>query len=136
MASNTIRVQISLSFKGEIQELDAIIDLDQCQPEPGEAPDFHRLMAKLAGIDPYSYLYEALESEEIRFSEPTGLAVQAYEDHAFHWPRFEQLSKEARDWQNILAIAARRLGQRDLEADVELKDTLLAVYRAGRDSKE
>ena len=85
-----------------------------------------------AGIDTYSYLYEVLESEEITFSEPTGLAVQAYEDGAFDWPRFEQMLREERDWQTVRTIAASHLGNRDLDEDPDIRAALLAVYRAGQ----
>ncbi len=132
MDSNTIRVHVSLSFKGEAHELDALIDLDLCVTEPGVTPDVHRLLAEQAGIDPYSYLYEVLESEEITYSEPRGLAVLAFEDDGFNWFRYEQVSKEARDWQAVRAIAAQHLGDRDLDGDAELRTTLLAVYRAGQ----
>jgi len=67
MSNNTLRARVALSFKGETYELDSVIDLDECLGEPGEAPDFHRLLARAAGIDPYSYLYEVLGSHEIEF---------------------------------------------------------------------
>ncbi len=51
----------------------------------GPGPDFHRLLARAAGIDPNSYLYKGLEFEEIMFSNSTGLAVGAFEDGVFHW---------------------------------------------------
>lgn len=130
MSTNTIRARLEVSFKGETHELDTIIDLDHCLGEPGQAPDFHRLLAKAAGIDTYSYLYEVLESEEITFSEPTGLAVQAFEDGALDWPRFEKALREERDWQTVRAIAANHLGSRDLDGDAELRAALLAVFRA------
>lgn len=133
MSNNSIRARLAVSFKGETHQLDTVIDLDPCLGEPGQAPDFHRLLARAAGIDPYSYLYEVLESEEITFSEPTGLAVQAFEDGAFDWPRFEQALREERDWQTVRAIAASHLGNRDLDGDAELRAALLAMYRAGRD---
>ncbi|MGA9163801.1 MAG: hypothetical protein WBZ31_05040, partial [Thiobacillus sp.] len=62
MNNNTVRARLSLSFKGETYEFDSVIDLDRCLGEPGEAPDFHQLLARAAGIDPYSYLHEVLES--------------------------------------------------------------------------
>lgn len=132
MSTNTIRARLTVSFKGETHQLDTVIDLDTCLGEPGQAPDFHRLLAKAAGIDTYSYLYEVLESEEITFSEPTGLVVQAYEEGAFDWPRFEQALREERDWQTVRAIAARHLDNRDLDGDAELRAALMAVYQVGR----
>lgn len=132
MSHNTIRARLEISFKGETHQLDTVIDLDPCLGEPGQSPDFHRLLAKSAGIDTYSYLYEVLESEEITFSEPTGLAVLAFEDGVFDWPRCEQALREEKDWLTVRAIAASHLGNRDLDGDRELRTALLAIYRAGR----
>lgn len=132
MSKHTIRAHLEVSYKGETHQLDTVIDLDPCLGEPGQAPDFHRLLAKAAGIDTYSYLYEVLESEEIAFSEPTGIAVQAYEDGVFDWPRFEQALREERDWEAVRAIAANYLGNRELDGDADLRAALLAVYRARR----
>ena len=100
--------------------------------EPGEAPNFHQRLARVAGIDPYSYLYEVLETHEIAFSDATGVAERSCRDGRFDWARFEQDQREAGDWQRVRAIAQQALGARDLDAEPELKAALLAVYRAGR----
>jgi hypothetical protein len=131
MNHNTVRARLSLSFKGETRELDTVIDLDRCLAESGEAPDFHRLLAQAAGIDPYSYLYESLESHEIEFSDATGGAVQSCRDGGFDWAQFARDCHEERDWQAVRAIAGPLLGGRDLDAEPALKAALLAVYRAG-----
>lgn len=134
MRNNTVRAQVAFSFKGETHELDTVIDLDECPHEPGEAPDFHRLVAKATGIDPYSYLYEVLESHEIEFSDATGAAARSCGDGRFDWARFERERDEERDWPLVRAIAERHLAAHDLDADPALKSALLAVYRAGKAS--
>jgi len=134
MNSNTVRARVAFSFKGETYELDSVIDLDRCLGEPGEAPNFHRLLAQTAGIDPYSYLYEVLESHEIEFSDATGLAMRSCRDGRFDWNQFEQDLSEERDWQVVRAIAQQTLGARDLDAEPDLKTALLAAYRAGKAS--
>ena len=132
MPNNTVRARLSLSFKGETRELDTLIDLDRCLGESGDAPDFHRLLAQAAGIDPYSYLYEGLESHEIAFSDATGAAVQSCRDGGFDWAQFAQDAREERDWRAVRDVADPLLGGRDLEAEPALKAALLAVYRAGQ----
>lgn len=132
MSNNTVRAGVTLSFKGEIYELDSVIDLDRCLGEPGGAPNFHQLLAQAAGIDPYSYLYEVLESHEIEFSDATGAAARHCRDGRFDWARFEQERSEERDWQRVRAVAQQMLGARDLDADPDLKAALLAAYRAGK----
>jgi hypothetical protein len=134
MSNNTIRARLAFSFQGETHELDSVIDLDRCLG--GEAPNFHRLLAQAAGIDPYSYLYEILESDEIEFSDATGVAVRSCRDGRFDWSQFERDLAEERDWPAVRAIAERIMGARDLDAAPDLKAALLAAYRAGKGSVE
>src|SRR5512139_2835304 len=134
MSNNTIRARLAFSFKGETYELDSVIDLDRQFGASGEAPDFHGLLARSAGIDPYSYLYEVLEAHEIEFSDATGVAAQSCHDGQFDWNRFEQDLSAERDWQAVKAIAERIMGARELDADPALKQALLAAYRAGKAS--
>lgn len=132
MSHNTIRARVSFSFRGEVCELDSVIDLDRCLGEPGAVPDFHRLLAEAAGIDPYAYQYEVLESHEIEFSEATGAAAQSCQDGRFDWAGFEQALRAERDWQTVRAVAEGILGPRDWDADPALKAALQAAYRAGQ----
>lgn len=135
MSNNTVRARLAFSFKGETYELDSVIDLDRYLEGAGEAPDFHRLLAKAAGIDPYSYLYEVLEAHEIEFSDATGVAARSCRDGRFDWGQFEQGVAEERDWHAVRAIAEGITGARDLDADPALKAALLAAYRAGKASR-
>jgi len=132
MNTNTIRARAVFSFKGETYELDSVIDLDRCLGERGTTPDFHRLLAQAAGIDPYSYLYEVLESHAIEFSDATGVAARSCREGRFDWSRFEQDVTGERDWQVVRAIAESIMGARDWDADPALKAALLAAYRAGQ----
>ena len=132
MSDNTVRARVSFSFKGETHELDSVIDLDRLLGEPGAVPDFHRLLASDAGIDPYSYLYEVLESHEIEFSEATGAAVRSCHDGQVDWSRFAADMSEARDWRAVRVAVEPILGPRDWDAEPALKAALLAAYRAGR----
>jgi hypothetical protein len=132
MGNNTVRARLALSFKGETYDLDSVIDLDECLGETGEAPNVHQLLARTAGIDPYSYLYEVLETYEIAFSDATGVAVRSCREGRFDWMQFEQDRREERDWQLVRAIAEKTVTARDLDADLELKTALLAAYRAGK----
>jgi hypothetical protein len=132
MVNNTIRAQMSFSFKGETHELDAIIDLDRCRGEAAEPPNFHQLLARACGIDPYSYLYEVMESHEITFSDPTGVATQTCCDGGFDWSRFEQIRRQKQDWEVVRAIAERTLNVLELDERSDLKAALLAAYEAGK----
>ncbi len=132
MSSNTITARVAFSFQGASYELETSIDLDRCLDE--EAPNFHLLLARTSGIDPYSYLYEVLESYEIEFSQPTGVAVHSCDAGAFDWHRFQQDARETADLQVVGQIAERLLGVSDLDARADLKAALLAAYRAGKEA--
>lgn len=131
MSSNTIRAHLAFSFKAETYELDTVIDLDRYL---GEEPDFHRLLAKAHGIDPYSYLFDALESHDIVFSEATGVAARSCRDGGFDWSRFEHDWREEADLRVVGEIAGRLLGASALEDRPEIEAALLAAYRAGKAS--
>lgn len=132
MTPNILRARLDFSFKGEPYELDTTLDLDRCSAEPGEEPNFHLLLAKAGGIDPYSYLYEVLESHKIEFSEATGVAALCCRDGQFDWPEFERLRQEEQDMKVVRGIAERTLGVGDLDELADLKTALLAAYRAGK----
>lgn len=130
--NNTLRARLACSFKGETYQLESTIDLDRCLGEAGEAPDFHLLLAKAGGIDPYSYLYEVLEAHEIQFSDPTGIATLSCRDGQFDWPQFARHRREDQAVQVVRAIAEQAMGVRDLDQHADLKAALLAAYRAGK----
>jgi len=132
MSSNTVRARMAFSFRGETYALEASIDLDPYIGEAGEEPNFPLLLAKASGIDPYSYLYEVLESHEIEFSEATGIAARCCHDGAFDWPRFLRDVREESDLRVARLIAERALGVPDLDGRADLKAALLAAYRAGK----
>ena len=128
---NTILARLEYSFKGEALRLETVIDLDRCLAHGEDAPDFHGALARAGGVDPYSYLFEILESEDIRFFEPAGLAIDCCIDGQFDWDAFVRGARDARDIQVVQAIAVRELGVTDLDAHAELKAALLAAYREG-----
>lgn len=132
MMPSTIRARLSFSFKAETHELEAAIDLDRLLADSGAAPDFHRLLALANGIDPYSYLYEALESYDIEFAEPTGLAVEYCDAGHFDWPGFAERWRAAADLRAIRTIARDILGEGALNGQPALEVALLAAYRAGK----
>lgn len=136
MSTATVRVNLELSFKGETRQLDATLDLGRHVTEEGAEPNFHLLLARASGIDPYSYLYEALESYELEFSEPTGIAVRSCHDGRLDWPQFAQDWREEQDWEQdweqVRTIAEQTLGESLPDMPPKLKATLLAVYRAGK----
>lgn len=129
---NSIHARADFSFKGESYELETVIDLDACPCGAGDAPNFHLILAKAAGIDPYSYLYEVLESHEIEFFAATGVAAKSCHEGQFDWATFERDAGEERDLQKLRGIARERMGVADLEQHPALRAALLAAYRMGK----
>lgn len=132
MMPSTIRARLAFSFKAETRELEVAIDLDRLLADSGTAPDFHQLLALANGIDPCSYLYEAIESYDIEFAEPTGLAVEYCDDGHFDWPGFAERWRTDADLRAIRTIAAGILGAGALNGQPALEAALLAAYRAGK----
>lgn len=132
MSSNTVHARMVFSFRGETYELESRIDLDPCVGEAGEPPNFPLLLAKASGIDPYSYLYEVMESHEIEFSEATGVAARCCHDGGLDWARFVRDVCEESELRVVGLIAERTLGVSDLDGRADLKAALLAAYRAGK----
>lgn len=132
MSPNTIRAHLAFSFKAETCELDATVDLDRLLEETAEPPDFHLILARAAGIDTYSYLYEVLESHDVEFSEPTGIAALACREGRFDWSLFEEHYREEQVMRVLRAIAERVLKVPDLDRHPDLVAALRAAYRAGK----
>ncbi|GAB1392567.1 hypothetical protein MASR1M60_07300 [Rhodocyclaceae bacterium] len=129
---NTFRASLEFSFKGEVHALAVTIDLDQHLSESSVPPNFHHLLARAGGIDTDSYLYEVLESYEIHFDCPSGLAEVFCRDGLFDWDGFVQQVSEQRDWQIVRTLVAKILALNEAEARPELRAALLAAYRAGK----
>jgi len=132
MNINTLRAQISFSFKGETYDLELVIDLDQYPEAENTPPNFHEMLARQYKIDPYSYLFEVLESHEIRFTEPTGLAIQSCQHGQFDWAQFVTDKNAAQALRVVGKIAEQTLGIANLDEHAALKNALLAAYRAGK----
>ncbi len=133
MTSNTLRVHLEFSFKGEDHFLETTVDLDQCLAQSSEMPSFHHLLAQASNIDTYSYLYEVLESHDIAFDQPRGLATACCTDGVFDWPGFVQQSRDQSDLQALRVLAAQTLDMHEFDTRPELRAALLAAYRAGRE---
>jgi hypothetical protein len=128
---HTIDAYITFSFKGENHAPGMSIDLGALLAKADTLPDFHALIAKHNGIDTYSYLYEAMESHEIEFQNPRGLAQACFADGRFDTQQFERLWTEQQELTVIKEIARRHLGLEDLGEKPKLKEALLAAYKAG-----
>lgn len=132
MTSSTLHARLTFSFKGETHQIESTFDLDSCKTVDGGPPNFHQMLARAGGVDPYSYLYEAMESHDIEFSNATGSAALCCVDGQFDWAQFERQRGEERDLHAVGLIAEQLLEVVDLDRQPALKAALLAAYRAGK----
>jgi hypothetical protein len=132
MTPSTLHARLIFSFKGQTHELESTIDLDNCPSLDGEAPNFHQMLARQGGVDPYSYLYEVMESHDIEFSNATGCAAMCCVDGQFDWALFQQQRHEEQDLHAVSQIAEQYLEASDLDRQPALLAALLAAYRAGK----
>lgn len=131
---NSIDAHIEFSFKGETYSPSATIELDDLLAFDAALPSLHSILARKNGIDTYSYLYEIMEGEEIRFDNPQGLAAEFLSDGAFDLEAFVARARELPILARLQAIAARELGIDDLEKHRELKQALFQAYMLGRET--
>ena len=129
---NSIDAHIEFSFKGETYSLLATIDLDNFPELGASQPSLHAILARKHGIDTYSYLYEVMEQEEIRFDNPQGLAADFLTDGEFDLEAFSAGRQRLKMLGQLQAIATRELGIDDLAQHPELKNALTQAYELGR----
>ena len=129
---NSIEVSVAFSYRGVNYTPSAIVDLDEVMTHSGSLDDFHPTLAKLNGIDTYSYLYEVMESYALVFSNPTGLAMRCVHDGHFDIHAFEVLWQDEHELPVLNEIARKHLKITDLHEQEDVKQALLAAYRAGK----
>lgn len=133
-APNRIDIGVDFSFKGENYELSSTLELDRLLLKPdlleSEEP-FHEILAAEHGIDTYSYLYEVMLVEEIRFGNAHGFAADFLSDGEFDLSGFYAKWEETRVLQSLQTIARDGMNIDDLEQHPQLKNALLRAYRLG-----
>lgn len=129
---NTIEARIEFSFKGEEYTPTATVDLDAMMENGGELSDLYSFLARQYNIDTYSYLYDAMESHDITFDKPTGLATQCFNNGQFDKKAFELLWFEQHEIAMLADIAKQHMNIDDLEKHGDLKAALIAAFNAGK----
>jgi hypothetical protein len=127
---NSIDVSVNFSFQGKHYTPEITIDLDvYIQQE--EPTSFHRLIANQHQIDCYSYLYEVLESSDIFFRNPQGLAITHTQDDDFNMLSYAKQWQENNVIEQLLQIAKNEMDIVDFSEHPSLKNALLQAYELG-----
>lgn len=131
---NTVNASIEFHFKGELYSAAAVIDLGQLVERQVDLSTLHHMLATEAKIDQYSYQYEMLLAEEIRFSDAQGIVAQHVHDGRLDIPGFKNAYWEHKRLNQLQSIAKRLLDIDDLGQQPALKNALLEAFQAGSDS--
>lgn len=131
---NAIEAHVEFSFKGESYSLSSTLDLDSLLAQHDELPDIHAILAHANQIDTYSYLYEVMQTEEIKFKNAQGSAANFLCDGHFDQVAFTANWQQGRILALLQPIATRTLDIADLDQHAELKNALIQAYNLGKGS--
>lgn len=131
LAPNRIDAHIEFSFRGETYDLSSTLDLDRVLEKYLTLPSLHLVLAIEHGIDTYSYLYEVMQEEEIRFDNAQGMAADFMKDGTFDMDGFTALWGEGHLTAPLQVIAQQEMGIEDIEQHPKLKSALLRAYQLG-----
>ena len=127
---NSIDVSVDFSFQGKHYTPEITINLDLFiqQKEP---ISFHRLIANEHQIDCYSYLYEVMESSDIFYRCPQGMAAAHMRDNHFDIQSYAVQWEEDKLIEQLLQIAKKEMNIADFTHKQSLKNALIQAYRLG-----
>lgn len=131
---NSIDAHIDFSFKGENYDLSSTLDLDKVLDKFPDLSSMHVVLAVEHGIDTYSYLFDVMLVEEIRFDNPKGLAVDFLSDGVFDIDGYIAQHSKSQALIALGVIAAQEMGVEDLEQHPQLKQALLRAYQLGMEA--
>lgn len=134
MTANSVIATVEFYFQGERFAPSMTLDLDAWLQRGESLEGLYPVLAEKNGIDTYSYMYEVMESESIRFSEATGLARDYLEEGKLDLQGFAEARCRQQVAETIRPIAKKHMGIDDLEQYPGLKQALTEAYRAGLDA--
>ena len=131
---NIVTASIHFSFKGERHTPSITIELDRYIKATGKLPDLCQMIAKENNFDMYSYEYEMMQAEEIKYSDAEGLIKDFITDDALDIDAFTLSWQENRTLNELLSVAEEHLNIKDFSQHDELKQALMAAYLLGKKS--
>jgi len=132
---NIITASVHFSFKGENHSPSITIELDKYLVAGGNFPDLYPLIAKENNHDLYSYEYEMMQAEEIKFSDAQGLVADFITDGVLNLQAFQAAYSENLILNQLHDVAKEHMQIEDLEQQPELAQALLSAYHLGKQSQ-
>lgn len=129
--SNQITAHIQFNFKGKTLTPTATLDLDSLMQQHGTIPNLHQMLATLNDIDSYSYEYEMMLGEEVKFRDAKGLATSFLDKNGFDITSFEQKWHEQQLFNILAPMIQQQLDIDDIDQHPKFKSIIMAAYQAG-----
>jgi hypothetical protein len=132
--NNYITIGLEFYFKGQKHTPSMVVDLDPYIQTKNSLDSLYPMLANSNNIDLYSYEYEIMLTEDLIFSDATGLAASFLEDGKFDFPAFERALHDESLTEVLAKIASNHLSIENLSSHPDLKAALLEAYRLGQKS--
>jgi len=133
--SNRITASILFCFRGENHSPSLDLDLDQHMHAGGKIPNLYPLIARANNFDLYSYEYEMMQAEPIKFSNPEGMVAEHVCESELDFEAFEAAWQEHKIIEQVQEIAASTMAVSDLAQHPELMKALLQAYQLGKNDQ-
>jgi len=133
---NIITASVHFSFKGENHSPSITIELDKYLVAGGNFPDLYPLIAKENNHDLYSYEYEMMQAEEIKFSDAKGMVAEFVSDGLLDLQAFQLAWKKNIIFNQLQTIAKDHMQIEDLQQHPELTEVLLQAFQLGQKYSE
>lgn len=133
--NNTITASINFCFKGQTHEPTIELDLDAFMQRSAQFSEIYMMLAKANDFDLYSYEYEMMQAEEIKFSDAQGLVADFITDGVLNLQAFQAAYSENLILNQLHDVAKEHMQIEDLEQQPELAQALLSAYHLGKQSQ-
>lgn len=128
----TVTIQIDFSFRGERHSPSLKLDLDELLKSNNVFPSLYPLLARANNYDVYSYEYEMMQAEPIRFLDAEGLIAEFINDGTLDEEAYLQNRGKQKTYNALKVIAKENMQIDDLSQQPDLEKALFAAYQLGK----
>ncbi len=129
---NAIEARMEISFKGEVHQLSSHLDLDELMRAHSCVPSLQHILATDNQIDPYSYLYEMLETTQVTFHQAQGLTSDFLQNQTLDIQGFEKAWLQQQLRKKLQEISLQELEIDDLDQHPAVARALERAYKLGK----
>jgi len=131
---NIVTASVEFYFKGVKFSPSLTIELDPYMQSSGRIPVLYPLIATENNIDHYSYEYEMMQAENIKFSQAEGLVADYVVNGVLDIEAFELAWNEHKILTTIQQIVERHGLTHVVQQYPDLEKTLIEAYKLGERS--